>query len=404
MKSCSLILCSLVLSGILIPAVSSVDPLWIQPAPPGNEFSMVAVSEDGSTIVAGGDQMTVLSRDGERRWTGWSSTFLDITHDGNYILSSQAHTVRLFSGSGIMLWDQSIGEPVTDLSISPDGALIAACGSGTIRTFHNSGTGFGSNSTQGVNHIKLSPAKDQIIVTTEKDVQRFNLSIVPLGYNDNSSQDLVDISGDGTSFVTGTYNRVWLYHAGGALFWERVISGGNVLALAYSRDGSTIVLGRDDNTVRVLDRDGTLLRTATTLGWVTSVGVSENGSTIVAGSMDKNLYVYDRDGTLSGTFTAKSPIRSHSVAVSGDGSVIAVVDATAVYGFSRTQFEVPVAPVTSVTTTTPVPIATTPAPATPTTAKTPVTAAGTPPRSALPLTVPLLSVIIFCAFCRPRER
>jgi WD40 repeat protein len=214
----------------------------------------------------------------------------------------------------------------------------------------------------------------------------------------------VGISGDGTSFVTVMFNRIWLYHAGGALFWERVVSGGNALALAYSRDGSTIVLGRDDNTVRVLDRDGTLLWTATTGGWVTSVGVSENGSTIVAGSMDKNLYVFDRNGTLSGTFTAESPIRSHSVAVSSDGSVIAVVDTTAVYGFSRTQFEPPSVPVTSATTTSHLPVATTTAPDTPTTSAPPVTPASTTARAALPPAVPLLSGIITFVFFRSRDR
>jgi WD40 repeat protein len=200
------------------------------------------------------------------------------------------------------------------------------------------------------------------------------------------------------------FNRIWLYHAGGALFWERVVSGGNALALAYSRDGSTIVLGRDDNTVRVLDRDGTLLWTATTGGWVTSVGVSENGSTIVAGSMDKNLYVFDRNGTLSGTFTAESPIRSHSVAVSSDGSVIAVVDTTAVYGFSRTQFEPPSVPVTSATTTSHLPVATTTAPDTPTTSAPPVAPASTTARAGLPPAVPLLSGIITFVFFRSRDR
>ena len=136
---------------------------------------MVVISADGSTIVAGGDQLIAISRDGQKRWSGWSSSLLDISRDGNYIATSQAQTVRLFSGSGTQLWTQSIGTPVMDLSMTPDAAVIAASGVGTVRTFFNSGIGLGSNSTSNVNHIKISPVKDQIIVATKQDLRRVNL-------------------------------------------------------------------------------------------------------------------------------------------------------------------------------------------------------------------------------------
>jgi len=354
---------------------------------------MVVVSADGSTVVAGGDQLIAVSRDGKKRWSGWSSVLMDISRDGSYIATSQAQTVRLFSGSGTQIWTQSLDTPVTDLSMSPDGAYIVASSTGIVRTFYNSGMGLGSNATPMVNHIKISPNKDQIIITTAKDLRRVNLSIVPEWYDTNSTQDLVDISADGTLFVTATYNRIRLYYGSGALVWDRTITGGNTLALAYSRDGSTIVTGRDDRTVRVLDKNGTLLWTATTGDWVTSVAVSDDGSTVLAGSRDKNLYGYDKSGNLLGTFTATAPIQSHSVGVSGDGSVIAVVDTSAVYGFSRSQFTpAPVVttlqtPVTIVTVTTPLPVTTsaTPTPVPPTSATT---------KAGISLMIPLLSLVI----------
>lgn len=399
-----MIIACVVLIGFLVPLAGAVEPLWKFPADPGNDFSMVVVSEDGSTVVAGGDQLTAVTGSGKKKWTGWSSTNLDISRNGSYIVSSQAHILRLFSGDGIMLWDQSIVTPVTDLSITPDGALIAVAGSGTVRTFFNSGSGYGENSTPGVHHVRISPAKDQVIVTTERDVQRFNLSIVPLWYDDNSTQDLLDISGDGTSFVTVTYNRVRRYHAGGALYWEKVVPGGNALGLAYSRDGSTIVLGRDDNSVRVLDRNGTLLWTAEAGNWVTSVDVSDDGSTIVAGSMDRNLYVFDRAGKRLGTFTAAAPIKSRSVGVSGDGSVIAAADLTAVYGFSRSQFEQPVttAPPTTVPATT-LPTTTVTTPPVPETTPAPVTATPTTPRAFLSPAVLLASLGVLVLFRSARR-
>jgi WD40 repeat protein len=253
-----------------------------------------------------------------------------------------------------------------------------------------------------VHHIRVSPANDQIIVTTAQDVRRVNLSVVPKWSNENSSVDLVEVAGDGSTFVTSTFNRAWMYHASGALFWEQIVPGGNALALAYSRDGSTIVLGRDDNTVRVLDRNGTLLWTGKAGGWVTSVAVSDDGSLIAAGSMDRNLYVYDRAGNLLGTYYANAPIKSRSVGVSGDGSLIAAADMTAVYGFSRQQFEPPVVVVTTLPVTPVVTTSATPSPPPTATATVPVTTLPTTPRADLPLFVPLLAAAILAAYRRTR--
>jgi WD40 repeat protein len=402
MKSCYKIHLVLIilLACILTPHAGATNPLWTVPASPGDELSMVVISADGSTIVAGGDQLIAVSRDGQKRWSGWSSSLLDISQDGNYIATSQAQTVRLFTGSGTQLWTQSIGTPVMDLSMTPDAAVIAASGAGTVRTFFNSGIGLGSNSTPNVNHIKISPVKDQIIVATQQDLERVNLSIVPEWYDTNSTQDLVDINADGTAFVTVTYNRIRLYHGSGSLLWDRTITGGNALALAYSRDGSTIVLGRDDKTVRVLDRNSTLLWTATAGDWVTSVGVSDDGSTIVAGSRDKKLYVYDRAGNRLGSFAATAPIVSHSVAVSGDGSVIAVVDTSAVYGFSRAQFTSPPAIVTTVAAT----ITMIPGTPTPVLTKTPFQepSPSVTPKAGLSWVIPILP-LAFLALSRSRK-
>ena len=397
--SCALLL----IASAIIPPAGAVNPLWTAPASPGDQLSMVVVSADGSTVVAGGDQLIVLSGDGKKRWSGWSSTLLDISSDGRYIATSQAQTVRLFSGSGTQIWTQSVDTPVTDLSMSPDGAYIVASAKNVVRTFYNSGMGFGSNTTPAVNHIKLSPNKDQIIISTAVDLRRVNLSIVPEWYDTNSTQDLVDISSDGLYFVTATYNRVRLYYGSGALAWDRTIPGGNTLALAISRDGSTIVTGRDDRTVRVMDRTGSLLWSATTGDWVTSVAVSDDGSTILAGSRDKNLYVYDRAGTLLGTFSATAPITSHSVAVSGDGSVIAVVDTAAVYGFSHSQFTrvaTPAPTTISPPTASPVPTASaSPLPIT----SVPIPSPTSTPKAGLPVLSPIVALTTLAWVCLQRK-
>ncbi|MGD0080754.1 MAG: hypothetical protein ABSB80_08930 [Methanoregula sp.] len=336
----------LVLFCIIIPAGQSVSPLWTVPAPSGVDVSTVALSHDGSTIVAGGDQLIALSPDGTKLWSGWSGTTLDLSQDGRYIVTSQGQTVRLFTRQGVLLWDQPLGDSVTGVSISPDAAIIVAGGGNTVRSWYNSGSGLGENATETVHDIRLSPVKDQVIVATAKALRSFNLSYVPNWYDDTFSPGIVEISGDGTGIVIPNGNHLRMYHGSGTLLWDRSFPGGNIISLAYSWDGSTIVAGRDDATVLVVDRAGNLLWTGRAGVWVTSVGVSDDGSTIATGSIDNQIHVFNRQGTLLGASTTQSPIKSRSVAVSGDGSLIVAVDLSNVYGFSRSQFTLPVAPST----------------------------------------------------------
>jgi WD40 repeat protein len=395
-----LILCSLVfLACLLMPAAGATDPLWTERATTSGELSGVVISEDGSTIVAGGDQLIALSRNGKKLWTGWSGTRLAISRDGNYIVTARDQTVRLITGTGSMLWDESLEVPVTDISMTPDASLIAAGGGSRVRLINASGAGFRQNTTIQVGHLRLFPEGNKVVITTKKGVQTSNLTLMSEWADENMTQDLVEVAADGSSFVTVTNNRIRLYTWDGIMIWDRALPGRNALAFAYSRDGSTIVVGRDDNTLQVLDRHGTLLWTARAGHWVTSVAVSDDGNTIAAGSMDKTLSVYDRAGTKLGSFTAREPIRARSVAVSGDGSVIAAVDASTVYGFSRSQFTAPVT--TTVPATTPRTAVTTPATVTtsPATPLSPITSPTTTPRAAVPVGIPLLVLVLFlCRF------
>ena len=336
-----------ILAGLLVPAVPAVDPLWIVDATTSGELSCIVISLDGSTIVAGGDQLIALSRGGRKLWTAWSGSRLAISRDGNAIVTSREQSIRLISGSGTMLWDETLNADVNDVDILPDASLIAAAGGDRVRLINISGAGFRQNSSIIANHLRLLPDSDMLVVTSRNGVHTSNYTLFSEWTDTNMSQDFVEVAGDGSSFVTVTNNRVRSYTRNGHLQWERALPGGNALGFALSRDGSTIVVGRDDNTLEALDRNGTSLWTARASYWVSSVAVSDDGNTIATGSMDKTIAVYDRAGIKLGSSTTRNPIRSRSVAVSGDGSVIAVVDGSAVYGFSRSQFTQP--PATAVT-------------------------------------------------------
>jgi WD40 repeat protein len=337
-----LFLFGILLSVIVVLPAMAVQPSWTIAAAPGQEFSSVVISADGSTIVAGGDQLAVVSANGTKLWAAWSGAALDVSGNGRYIVTSQGPAVRLFDRNGFLLWDQSPGPTVRSVSITPDGLMIAAGGGSTIESWHNSGSGLGLNYTETVRSIRISPARDQIIVSTNNALRAFNISLVPRWYDDTISPGSIGISGDGTRIVVQNGNHVRMYHGGGTLLWDRQIPGGNIIALVYSRDGSTVVVGRDDNTVVSLDREGNLLWTATMSAFAGGVATSDNGSVTAAGTVDNNLYVYDQTGSTPETFRAHGPLKSSCVAVSGDGSLIAATDGLNLYGFERSLFLSPV--------------------------------------------------------------
>lgn len=333
---------------VFLPATSAANPLWIVSGPESGELTTVVISGDGSTIVAGGDQLIALSRDGKKLWTGWSGTKVVVSRDGNAILTTRDQNVRLISGRGLMIWDDRMDVPVSEISMTPDASLILAGGANVIRLIGQNGSGIRQNRTMPVmNHFRIFPSGNGIVVTSANGIQTSNLTFLSNWTDTNMTQEYVETDAGDLSFVSVTNNRIRYYslgeNLGGTLEWERALPGGNTLGFAYSRDGSTIVVGRDDNTVQALDRYGNLLWTDKASHWVTSVAVSDDGNTIARGSMDKTVAVYDRSGTKLGTSALKNQIRSGSVAVSGDGSIIAAVDGSSVYGFSRSQFIQPAA-------------------------------------------------------------
>jgi WD40 repeat protein len=332
------LLCGILLLSLALPAACAVTPLWIEPASVGGELFGVVISADGKTIVAGGDQLISLTADGRKRWTGFSGTCIAVSSTGDYILSSQGQILRLISAGGTLVWDESMDIPVTDLSMAPDASVIAAAGGGRVRVLTSSGESIAANASMAVNHIRVMPSGDQILLTTNRNIQLSNRTLLPSWEDTNWSQDLVETASDGSLFVTATDNRVRMYSGKGTLLWEKRFPSGNAKALALSRDGSTIVTGMDDSTVHVMNRQGAEVFSAGAGNWITSVAVSDNGNTIAFGSMDKKVYVYNHAGVKMGSFTTKNAIRFNSVAVSGDGSLIVVVDDSAVYGLSRESF------------------------------------------------------------------
>jgi len=407
---CLPVLCGIVFILVLAgPAAGAVTPLWTEPNTAGGELSGVIISADDSTIIIGGDQLISLTRDGQKRWSGWSGTTLDISRQGDYILSSKGPVVRLISSAGTLVWERPMDTEVKDVSLSPNLSFVAAAGGGKIMTMTFSGDGIASNVTMAVNHLKIMPDGKHLLVTTSKDAQLVDSQLMSGWSDTNSTQDLLAVAPGGSYFVTATSNRVRMYNGNGSLQWDKRFSNGNAQALAWSRDGSTIVIGTDNNSVQVLNRYGSQIWMANATNWITSVAVSGDGNTIAAGSLDKKLYLYNHVGTLLGTFSARNAIRSHSVAVTSDGNLIVVVSETAAYGLARTSFTELTTTREPITEPSPEPIDETPETTLPPTTARKVTRTATlptpypvesaTPDSPLPWGIPLVALLVFL-LCR----
>jgi WD40 repeat protein len=128
----------------------------------------------------------------------------------------------------------------------------------------------------------------------------------------------VNHSSDGTRIVSGSYDhtvRIWDAVSGTIL---HILEGhtGGVTSVTFLPDGLRIVSGSDDSTVRIWDALlGTILHTLEGhTGGVTSVTFSSDGTRIVSGSYDHSTRIWDAEtGALQRTLKRFHPHNLQSI-------------------------------------------------------------------------------------------
>ncbi|WP_269851419.1 WD40 repeat domain-containing protein [Methanosarcina horonobensis] len=92
-----------------------------------------------------------------------------------------------------------------------------------------------------------------------------------------------------------TIKKVYLFTREGDLLWSRK-TGGYINSVALSSDGLYLAVGSEDGKVYLLNREGRLLWSFDSGDAVRSVAISRNGSYVATGSANNYVYLLDSEG------------------------------------------------------------------------------------------------------------
>lgn len=309
---------------------------WTESPPADGSFTNVRFASDGSTVFAGGNQLFVRSWDGTIRWGGRAGTIATMSPEGNYVVSAAGELVQDLERNGTLYWVRSMGTPIRAVAISGNGSMIVSADErGDIHSWTRNGESWGLNRSDLVKQIAISPSGTFVVVTTAVGLKYLNPDMTPFWWDNKSGSldSFIAISADSSTVITSGENRVSSHTGSGALNWMKDISKEAIIDMACSDDGTTIVLGGQDGSLRVLDETGTEVWMYDAGSWINGVGVSRDGSIVAAGALDGNLYIFDHYGNLLAQTRTDSIIQQRSVAVSRDGKRVVVADQLALYGY-----------------------------------------------------------------------
>ncbi|MGH2533135.1 MAG: PQQ-binding-like beta-propeller repeat protein [Thermomicrobiales bacterium] len=275
----------------------------------------VATSEDGSLIVAGRRDNTVVAYDaaGAVLWTfATEGTVYDVavSADGQRIAAaSEDRHVYLFDGAGAELWRHRGSQTFRSVSITGDGAIVAAGSEDrTVSLFDVSGN-----------------------VTAQFTASDHVMQVALYG------------GAGGFRVVAGSRDsRVALVSSDGQRLWEETLNYG-VRGLSVTANGAFVAAGDDRGTLYLLDgASGNVVREQSIGNPVPAVAISADGNVVVAGSDSGDLRVFDADR--DETQHAATGAIIADLALTGDGTLAAVAAGEQVRVYPRGDdgaFQVP---------------------------------------------------------------
>ena len=277
-------------AGIVLLTADGVE-CWRSPE---GSYCSVALSGDGSTLVAGGDGIRIIHKNTTVLATIRSRNFVNditITTDGSRIAAaSDDETLRLYTSAGKSVWSTDTGDDLISVAISPDGTYIVG------------GTATGN-----------------VVLFSDTGDERWTYSlsrqpVISVGIADGA-RTIAAVSEDGTVSL--------LSRAGGLLWSGSAPHSGGV---SVSDDGATVAVA-DLQGVRIMERDGNLVDLIPGVDAPVALAMDSDGTRIavtdgirVGGFIQQSDVAYEEMGQKGITAEkTENPVAAVSTPIASDG-------------------------------------------------------------------------------------
>ena len=246
----------------------------------GSPFRAVAVSSDGSLVIAADDRGYLRSWTIDGKSLGvYNETdqvkHIEISPSQSMVAVSTKDSLKVFSPEMNLIWEKkSLGDRDSFIAFSADSSTLILAGENQVSSYTTKG-----------------------LLNWEKEIT--NNFIIDMACSDDCS-----------TIVLGSQDgNVWVLNKEGQIRWKYP-AGAWVNGVGVSRDGSVIVAGALDRTVYILDKDGNLLAQTKTDSAIQqqSVAVSKDGTRIVVVD-ERTMYGYDLVGISKVTYK-ETPVQT----------------------------------------------------------------------------------------------
>ena len=334
----------------LIVAAHADDALW--KCTTEHEISCLELSPDGSYVVAGGERIYCMDREGTLLWHEHSGDDLQFIKDGSIIVGLRNNFLHFIDLEGKLSWREEITEDVliSDIvAISDDGKDYFVLGS-DCSVYAREGEELLEERVEHMAHpssVLLNWNTARILAVEDDGLHCYNARSGSGRWENAARGEMAVMTEDGAYAIYGAGNRIYEI---GALHgetgereesWECRIDGG-VLSMDVSdvENGEYLIAvgtkdatqNSIDNFVYLLDSNGQQKWKKQCGFWIYAIDITPSGNYIAAGSLEKKVFVFDRAGNLCKEIDTSEPVKF--VCLNEEENIGVAADAHNVYAFT----------------------------------------------------------------------
>lgn len=288
-------------AGVVSANEGEYVPVWSLGA--GGPVSSVAITHDGSTIVASaGSTVYLLDQRGSVLWqnsVGSSVNGVGISPEGSRI-GVAADKLYLYNRDGDLLWTVKTGFIYRSVDLSSNGAYVATgCDNGAVYIFdrnkkqlwdYDMGTdSYGLAISENGRRIAIGCDNQGVYLLNSREGESWS-------YGTGKLVRGIDLTPDGRFVVAGSVDRcLYLSTGEGEHLWKYPVE--EAVSSAALTNEADRVFAAAGKTIHVLDRAGARVQKIGLAGRAESVAVTPDGSFLVVGGGegDRSIRLFTDD-------------------------------------------------------------------------------------------------------------